>query len=105
MKPPDQNKVMTLVTETTTTTFEVEAGDPPEFSDVALAQRFAELHGDELRFISKWSQWYAWEETRWLEESGCFAQTTPTIRDTGHENKKAPIPAISARHRRHVCHM
>ena len=65
---PDEMKVMTLVTETTTATFEVADGDPPEFSDIALAQRFAELHGDELRFISKWSQWYAWDETRWLEE-------------------------------------
>ena len=42
---------------------------PPEFSDEALAQRFTQRHGDELRYIAKWSQWYEWEGARWKQDS------------------------------------
>ncbi len=42
---------------------------PPEFSDEALAQRFTQRHGDELRYIAQWSQWYEWEGTRWEQDS------------------------------------
>ena len=38
---------------------------PPEFSDEALAQRFAHRHGDGLRFVAAWSHWYAWIGARW----------------------------------------
>ncbi len=42
---------------------------PPEFSDEALAQRFARLHGDGLRYVAAWSRWYAWTGTRWELDS------------------------------------
>ncbi len=44
---------------------EVADARPPEFSDEALAQRFAERHGDELRYVAAWSRWYAWTGARW----------------------------------------
>ena len=36
----------------------------PQFSDDALALRFAERYGDELRYVAKWSQWLRWTGTR-----------------------------------------
>ena len=36
------------------------------FSDDALALRFAERYGNELRYVAKWSQWLRWIGTRWL---------------------------------------
>ena len=45
---------------------EVADARPPEFSDEALAQRFAERHGDELRYVAAWSRWYAWTGAQWV---------------------------------------
>ncbi len=42
---------------------------PPAFSEDALAQRFAERHGDDLRYIAAWSHWYTWTGARWMLES------------------------------------
>jgi putative DNA primase/helicase len=41
---------------------------PPEFSDDALALRFAEKHCDDLRYISSAKQWRRWNGTRWAAE-------------------------------------
>ena len=44
------------------------AGDgarPPEFSDDALALRFADRHAGELRYVAKWSAWMCWDGMRW----------------------------------------
>ncbi len=37
----------------------------PEFSDEALALRFAEMHADRLRYVAAWNRWLTWEGTRW----------------------------------------
>ncbi len=42
---------------------------PPKFSDEALAQRFAERQGDDLRYVAIWSHWYAWTGARWELDS------------------------------------
>ena len=42
---------------------------PPEFSDEALAQRFAERHGDELRYAAMWRRWYAWTGAQWQQDT------------------------------------
>lgn len=39
-----------------------------EFSDDALALRFAELHASDLRFVAKWSVWMRWDGTRWQDD-------------------------------------
>ncbi len=41
---------------------------PPAFSDDALAQRFAERYGKDLRYIAAWSHWYEWLGARWVME-------------------------------------
>ncbi len=46
-------------------TVEVADARPPEFSDEALAQRFARLHGDGLCYVAAWSHWHAWTGARW----------------------------------------
>ncbi len=42
---------------------------PPAFSDEALAQRFARLHGEGLRYVAAWSQWYGWVGAQWVVDS------------------------------------
>ena len=37
----------------------------PRFSDIDLAQRFADRHAHRLRFVAKWSQWMSWDGQRW----------------------------------------
>ncbi len=48
---------------------ELADASPPPFSDDALAQKFAERHGDSLRYIAAWSRWYAWDGARWGRET------------------------------------
>ena len=48
---------------------EVADARPPEFSDEALAQRFAQRHGDELRYVAAWSHWHVWTGARWELDS------------------------------------
>jgi putative DNA primase/helicase len=44
-----------------------EDGDvrPPEFSDDALALRFADQHANELRYVADWGKWLCWDGARW----------------------------------------
>ncbi len=47
---------------------ELADASPPPFSDDALALKFAERHGNDLRYIAAWSHWYAWAGARWTME-------------------------------------
>ncbi len=71
---------------------------PPEFSDEALAQRFADRHGDELRFIAKWSQWCAWTDTRWEEDStlGAFDKARAICRAAASDADKKRKTALAS---------
>src|SRR5579863_7837827 len=42
-----------------------QATRPPDWSDEALALRFAETYGDRLRFVAAWSRWLCWDGARW----------------------------------------
>jgi putative DNA primase/helicase len=42
-----------------------DAQRPPEFSDEALALRFAERHANDLRYVAPWGKWLAWDGMRW----------------------------------------
>lgn len=43
---------------------------PPEFTDEALALRFAGLHADDLRYVAAWGRWLHWTGTHWaLDET------------------------------------
>ena len=46
---------------------------PPEFSDDALALRFTEAHGGELRYVAAWGKWLEWDNTRWRFDSTLHA--------------------------------
>jgi putative DNA primase/helicase len=46
---------------------------PPAFSDDALAQRFAERHADNLRYVAKWGQWFRYDGTHWLQDDTLHA--------------------------------
>ena len=59
------NPVVEMVEKSTKPKVELADARPPEFSDEALAQRFVERHGDELRYIAAWSRWYAWAVAQW----------------------------------------
>ena len=41
---------------------------PPEFSDEALAVRFADQYKHDLRYVSLWSRWLQWDGTRWVRD-------------------------------------
>jgi putative DNA primase/helicase len=43
-------------------------GVTPAFSDDALAQRFADRHAADLRFVAKWGQWFRYDGTRWRQD-------------------------------------
>jgi putative DNA primase/helicase len=47
------------------------AGDfgPPEFTDEALALRFADVHSDDLRYVAAWGQWFEWDGVRWKRDN------------------------------------
>lgn len=42
-----------------------EEARPPEFSDDALALRFADQHGPDLRYTAAWGRWHRWGGKRW----------------------------------------
>ena len=46
---------------------------PPEFSDEALALRFAELHAGNLRYVAPWGKWLSWDGMRWLFDNTLHA--------------------------------
>ncbi len=48
---------------------ELADASPPWLSDDALAQKFAERYGNDLRFIAAWAHWYAWDGARWGRET------------------------------------
>ncbi|MCH8998779.1 MAG: hypothetical protein IID48_11065 [Proteobacteria bacterium] len=81
------------VTELTTPVeprLEVADARPPTFSDDALAQRFVERYGDDLRYIAAWSHWYEWTSARWTLESTLhvFDLVRPICRIAASEAKK-----------------
>jgi putative DNA primase/helicase len=51
----------------------IEDARPPAFSDEALALRFAERHGGELRYVAAWGRWLRWDGTRWLFDETLYA--------------------------------
>ena len=46
---------------------------PPEFSDEALALRFAEIHGADLRYVAAWNKWLRWDGARWQSDDTLMA--------------------------------
>ena len=55
------------------TAVELADASPPAFSDDALAQKFAERYGKDLRYIAVWSHWYDWTGAWWALEPTRYA--------------------------------
>lgn len=47
---------------------EVVMAPPSPFSEDALAQRFAEKHADDFRFVKSWGSWLTWQHYRWRRD-------------------------------------
>jgi putative DNA primase/helicase len=41
---------------------------PTEYSDDALASKFVEKYGDDLRYVAPWGQWFCWNGKGWAPE-------------------------------------
>ncbi len=41
---------------------------PPTFSEDALASRFTDIHGGDLRYVAAWNQWLIWEDNVWRRD-------------------------------------
>jgi single-stranded DNA-binding protein len=70
----------------------------PEFSEDALALRFADLHADKLRYVAQWGKWLAWTGTHWESENtlAVFDMARKICRDAaGRCNKPAEAKGLS----------
>ena len=38
---------------------------PPEYSDIALAGKFTQQHGENLRYVAAWGKWFFWNGAWW----------------------------------------
>jgi putative DNA primase/helicase len=71
---------------------------PPEFSDEALALRFAKAHANDLRFTAAWGRWLVWDGARWRFDDTlhAFDMVRRTCREASAEcNDKSPKVAPS----------
>ena len=81
---------------------------PPEYSDEALALRFATAHAEGLRYVAAWGRWYRWSGVVWapddtlaaydLTRHECRAGAAEIIsRDTSAPAKRQAANVPSAR--------
>jgi len=71
----------------------------PAFSDEALALKFAERHGDDLRYVVEWNQWIEWDGTRWAQDRTLktFSRSRDICRSAASEcNEKATAKKIAS---------
>jgi putative DNA primase/helicase len=62
----------------------------PEFTEDALALRFAELYAHELRYVAIWGKWLIWDATRWRFEHtlAAFDMARKICREAARKCKK-----------------
>ena len=81
---------------------------PPEYSDEALALRFATARAESLRYIAAWGRWYEWSGVVWapddtlaaydLVRHECRAAAAEiTARDTNATTKRQAANVASAK--------
>jgi putative DNA primase/helicase len=74
-------------------------GVAPVFSEEDLALRFSQRHGDELRFVAKWGQWYRYDGQRWKPDDTrkTFSLARDLCRDVACKvNKPREAKAIAS---------
>lgn len=66
---------------------------PPEFSDESLAQKFARIYENELRYIAPWSRWLTWEGMRWKPDDtlAAFDRARAVCRSVAADAEKENI--------------
>ena len=76
---------------------ETEDARPPAFSDEALALRFTERHGSELRYVAAWSRWLSWDGKRWTFDDTlrAFDMARRICREAASECNKPKVSASS----------
>ncbi len=62
------NRAAELAEKKMAPSIELADASPPAFSDDALAQKFAERHGNDLCYIADWGHWYEWNGAWWARE-------------------------------------
>jgi putative DNA primase/helicase len=74
---------------------------PPQFSDDALALRFADRHAKDLRYVAGWGRWFSWTGTRWRSDETLITwdRAREICRSAAAqcENKKVASAIASAR--------
>jgi putative DNA primase/helicase len=65
----------------------------PEFSEDRIALRFAERHGNDLRYVAAWGKWLAWTGTHWEIENtlAVFDTARKICREAAAECNKASV--------------
>ena len=73
---------------------------PPNFTDEALALRFADLHADDLRYVATWGRWLHWNGTHWRLDDTLqafdFAREVCREAAAAIPHKKAKLAAVIA---------
>jgi len=80
---------------------------PPEYSDEALALRFATVRAAVLRYVAPWSRWYQWSGVVWAPDDTlaaydlirheCRAAAAEIIsRDTSAKRQAASVASAKA---------
>jgi putative DNA primase/helicase len=76
---------------------------PPEYSDEALALRFAERYGGHTRYVATWGKWLLWNGSRWeFDDTLCSYNMSRMIcraasAEVGPRNKKLGASIASAK--------
>jgi putative DNA primase/helicase len=71
--------------------------EAPEFSEDALAERFTEWHGEDLRYVSAWGKWMQWGGACWAPDDTLrvFDRAREICRTAATERELKP--AVAAR--------
>jgi len=70
----------------------------PAFSDEALAQRFAEIHANDLRYVALWGRWLSWDGMRWQFDDtlAAYDLVRKTCRAAAAECNKPKLASLLA---------
>ena len=78
--------------------FDEHGGDAPQFSDEALALRFAGRYANDLRYVAAWSRWLSWDGTRWCFDATLYAfdRARSLCREAANEANASSIARVLA---------
>jgi putative DNA primase/helicase len=79
---------------------EPKTGEPraPEYSDEAMALRFADRYAGDLRYVAFWSQWLFWERWHWAEDDtlAAFDHSRAICREAATTARNSKLAALLA---------